>query len=173
MKEKFCLAGRFSYEIRSKHGLIIEYGEVKNGIVIQGLTEALNILFGATSKNAALYVGLIADATTVTLSPSNTMASHSGWTEATGYTSATRPALTFGTAANAAIATSGYVTLTANATADVAGFFITTENTKGGANGTLWCTALFGETASSWKRSLYSGMTLKVGYTLTAAGSEV
>jgi hypothetical protein len=90
----------------------------------------------------------------------DTLASHSGWTESTPY-SGNRPTITFGTTSSTWSNTATAVSFTINATATVAGAFITTVNT--GTSGVLYCASDF-----SGSRSVVSGDTLNVTATVAA-----
>jgi hypothetical protein len=90
------------------------------------------------------------------------MASHAGWTEAVPYSNANRPQWTCGAAATRAITNASTVDFTINASATLKGLFITTDNTKSGATGTMWSEAAFSSTVT-----VANGDTLKVTYTLS------
>lgn len=102
-----------------------------------GIELLLNVALGATAKAAAFYVGLIDADTFVGTSSSDTMSSHTGWTEYTDYSEVTRPQITFGAASAGTITNPVSADFTPNADADVCGFFITTNSTKSGTTGTL------------------------------------
>ena len=108
---------------------------------------------------------------TCALPISDTMSSHGGWTEVTAYSQSTRPACTFGTptTANPSVATNSasQASFSINATTTVGGAFLTSNNTKGGTTGTLFSAADF---SSPGDRSVVSGDTLSVTYTLSLAG---
>jgi hypothetical protein len=140
---------------------------LKNAATTEGLTHLLSSTFAAGSQVAAWYMGLISSSGYTGVDDSDTMASHAGWAEATGYSSATRPQWT-PLAVAAGIATnSSEVVLTATASLSVRGFFVTSVSTKGGTTGTLWSTALF-----STARSLVAGNGLRLRYTVIATGGN-
>ena len=131
-----------------------------------GKTDLLNKYFAGSAYTAAWYLGLVNGATTPTYNAADTMSSHSGWTEITGYSNATRPAASFGaaSASGGGAGTAGTGTISTsttafniNATNTVAGAFLTTSNTIGGTTGTLFSAGSF---ASS--RSVLSGDVLNV-----------
>ena len=99
------------------------------------------------------------------------MSSHAGWTEVVAYSQATRPACTFGTptTANPSVATNSAspATFSINGTTTVGGAFLTSNNTKSGTTGTLYSAADF---SAPGDRSVVSGDTLTVTYTLSLAG---
>jgi hypothetical protein len=96
------------------------------------------------------------------------MASHAGWTEQTGYSQATRPACTFGTATTAdpSVITNSLAAaaFSINATATIGGAFLTSNNTKSGTTGILFSAAAF---AAPGDRNVVSGDTLSVSYTFS------
>jgi hypothetical protein len=95
------------------------------------------------------------------------MSSHAGWTENTDYSQSVRQTLTLGTASAGSIDnTASKATYSINATATIAGAFITSDSTKSGTTGTLYGVVDF---ASS--RAVISGDTLEVTVTLTAASA--
>ena len=95
------------------------------------------------------------------------MASHSSWSELAGYTQSTRPALSLGTVASQSVDNSASKgTFSVNATATVAGAFLSTDNTKSGTSGTLYGVVDFGSS-----RAVISGDTLEVTVTLTSASA--
>lgn len=114
-------------------------------ITSEGLNLALNVLFGAVAKPSTWYVGFISGTSFTGISGSDTMASHTGWTEYTDYAEASRPTLTFGAASGAEITNPTSVEITPNADADVVGFFLTTNATKGGTTGYLFGAREFDE----------------------------
>lgn len=158
--------GRFRNAIHDRDGRLVDLWECPNGVTLQGITDLLNINFGADSKNAAYYMGLIADAATITLSSADTIASHAGWTESTSYNEANRQTLTFGTASNGVIITS-LASFTASSSITLGGIFVATNSTKGGSTGKLWATGLFGSTRSAWQRVLTGGQVFSSYYQIS------
>jgi hypothetical protein len=118
-------------------------------------------MFGATAKIATWYMGLI-NTSGANGNPANTdtMGSHS-WVEGVGYAEATRPPWVTGAAANQQIASSAAVQFSMNAADTIKGFFIATNNTKGGVAGTLWSGVTFSQV------TVANGDTLRLTYTLT------
>ena len=95
------------------------------------------------------------------------MASHSGWAELAIYSEANRPTLTLGSVASKSVDNSASkATFTINATDDVYGAFLSTNNTKSGTTGVL-----YGAVDFSSAQSVVSGDVLLVTVTLTSAAS--
>jgi hypothetical protein len=145
--------------------------EAPNLVVNEGLQDMNAKYFTGTTYTAAWYLGLYGSGSTNSPAAGNTMASHGSWTEVTDYSQATRPACTFGTptTANPSVATNSAspATFSINATTVVGGAFLTTSNTKGGSTGILYSAADF---SAPGDRSVVSGDTLSVTYTLSLAG---
>ena len=140
-------------------------GEYKfqNDITNEGKNLILEIMFhdGTQISSASWCSGLISNTGFTGLASGDTMASHGGWTEATGYTQSTRVAWGPGTAASQQITNSTPMTFDMNATATIKGIFISSNNTKGGTSGKLWATGLF--TADV---PVVNGDQLKITYTV-------
>lgn len=125
--------------------------ETSNLVVNQGKNDILDKYFKGSSYTAAWFLGLKG---TGTIAAGDTLASHAGWTEITGYTG-NRKSITWGTAASQALSASSTVTFAINATVTIAGGFICTVAT--GTSGILYSVENF-----STSRSLVSGDTLNV-----------
>ena len=134
-----------------------------NGIVDTGIHHVLDRFSDVDGPTVTLapWHAFLIDASGFTgLSDSDTMASHSGWTELTSYSEAVRQALTFGSAATRSI--SDTVSFSINATVTIQGLGVSSDNTKGGSSGTLFSTAEF-----TSPPSLVSGNTLTANYSLS------
>lgn len=144
-----------------------------NGIVNVGKNKILDEMFyGATQIPAAnWYIGLIDLTGYSALAAGDTMSSHSGWTEFTGYTESPDRRVAWGPGAASSQATTNATPATFDITSGgtVKGVFVcgdpTASNvyTKGGTTGTLWATALF-----SADVAVSNGDQLKVTYTVSA-----
>jgi len=135
-----------------------------NLVVTVGLNDLLNRRFKASSYTSSDYVGLKGSGT---VAAGDTMSSHSGWSEVTGYSESNRPALTLGSVSSGSVDNSASkASFSINASVTVAGAFVVDDNTKGGTSGILYGAADF-----SSSRSLSSGDTLNVQVTLTVTAS--
>lgn len=129
--------------------------EFHNLVTTVGKNDIIDKYFKGSAYTAAWYLGLKGAGSAAA---GDTLASHAGWAEVTPY-AGNRPAITFGvTAAGSNTATS--VSYTINATATVAGAFISSVNT--GTAGTLYSA---GDFAAS--RGVASGDTLNVTATVS------
>jgi hypothetical protein len=163
--------GVYKIQCHDKDGNLKWEDEAPNLVVNEGLQDMNAKYFTGTTYTAAWYLGLYGSGATNSPAAGNTMASHSSWTEVTAYSQSTRPACTFGTptTANPSVATNSAspASFSINATTTVGGAFLTSNNTKGGSTGTLYSAADF---SSPGDRSVVSGDTLSVTYTLSLAG---
>lgn len=141
--------------------------KLKNGVTNAGLNSLLDIYLGATAKVSTWYCGIIDSSGYSALAAADTSASHAGWTESSDYTEAVRQTWTPAAASSQSVANGTAMTFTMNATKTIKGAFLISVNTKGGATGTLWCTALFAE----GDRSVVSTDLLKVTYTVSAVSA--
>ena len=163
--------GVYKIQCHDKDGNLKWEDEAPNLVVNEGLQDMNAKYFTGTTYTAAWYLGLYGSGATNSPAAGDTMASHAGWTEVTAYSQATRPACTFGTptTANPSVATNSAspATFSINGTTTIGGAFVTSNNTKGGTTGTLYSAADF---SAPGDRSVVSGDTLSVTYTLSLAG---
>jgi len=163
--------GVYKIQCHDKDGNLKWEDEALNLVVNGGLQDMNAKYFTGSAYTAAWYIGLYGAGASNTPAAGDTMSSHAGWTEVTAYSQATRPACTFGTpsTANPSVATNSAspASFSINATTTVGGAFLTSNNTKSGTTGTLYSAADF---SSPGDRSVVSGDTLSVTYTLSLAG---
>lgn len=126
-----------------------------NLVTTAGKNDIIDKYFKGSAYTAAWYLGLKG---TGSAAVGDTLASHAGWSEVTPY-SGNRPAITFGTTSGGSN-TATSVSYTINATATVAGAFVSSVNT--GTAGTLYSA---GDFAAS--RSVANGDTLNVTLTVS------
>ena len=172
-KETASAKGHYTVVCRDKDGNFKWSEDFDNTVVTSGVQDMNTKYFTGSSYTAAWYLGLITGpGSGVTIVTGDTMSSHSGWTENTGYSQSTRPTCTFGTAstANPSVIsnTASTATYSINATSTIAGAFLTSNNTKGGTTGSLFSAAKF---QSPGDRNVVNGDTLTVTYTFTLTGN--
>ena len=169
--EELQALGYFVVECFDSEGKLKWQAETPNLVVNQGLQYMCGTALTSVTQITTWYLGLWGAGASNNPAASDTMASHAGWTEAVPYSNATRPACTFATAttANPSVATNSAspAAFTINATATVGGAFLVSNNTKSGTTGTLFSGADF---SAPGDRSVASGDTLNVTYTLSLAG---
>jgi hypothetical protein len=140
-----------------------------NLVVNQGLQDMNTKYFSGSSYTATWFLGLITGpGSGTTIVAGDTALSHTGWTETSAYSQATRPACTFGTATTAdpSVITNSAspATFSINGTVTVAGAFLISNNTKGGTTGILFSASDF---SAPGDRAVVSGDTLTVTYTFS------
>jgi len=163
--------GVYHMQCFDKDGKLKWEAECPNLVVNVGLQDMNNKYFLGSSYTAAWYIGLYGAGASNTPAAGDTSASHAGWTEVVPYSQTTRPACTFATptTANPSVATNSAspAVYTINATSTVGGAFLISNSTKSGSTGTLYSASDF---TSPGDRSVVSGDTLNVTYTLSLAG---
>jgi hypothetical protein len=169
--ESASAKGVYKVQCHDAQGNLKWEADAPNLVVNEGLQDMNAKYFTGSAYTATWYLGLYGAGASNTPAAGNTMASHAGWTEVTDYSQATRPACTFGTptTANPSVATNSAspATFSINGTTTVGGAFLTSNNTKGGTTGILFSAADF---SAPGDRSVVSGDTLSVTYTLSLAG---
>ncbi len=162
----FLPKGKWVIEHLDKDGNVKAVYDMPNDIVNQGKNDIFEVMFhdGTQIASTSWFLGLISNSGFSALAAGDTMSSHSGWTEATGYTQSTRVAWGPGTAASQSITNASPAVFDMNATATIKGVFVTTNSTKGGTTGRLWSTALF----TSGDVPVSNGDQLRATYTLSA-----
>ena len=139
---------------------------IKNLVVNAGLDDALDKYLKGSAYTAAHYCGLTDG--TPTVAAADTMSSHSGWTEVTGYSEGARQTVTWGTVSSQSVDNSASkASFSINASVTVGGAFLATDSTKGGTTGTLYGGGAF----TGGDKSLTSGDTLNVTVTASASAS--
>jgi hypothetical protein len=160
--EESRIVGRYHIECFDADGNVKWTEDFNNLVVNVGKNAMLdNYLAGSAWTTGTVYMGLKA---TGTASASDTMASHSGWTELS--ITSTRGTLSFSAASAGSKASSAAVSfaITAAGPTTVAGVFVVVGGTSAISNttGTLFSA---GDFATS--RSVVSGDTLNVSYTVS------
>jgi hypothetical protein len=156
--ETVSATGSYTVECFDADGNLKWSEQIKNLVVTVGKNDLLDKYFTGTSYTAAWYLGLINSGGTY--AAGDTMALHGGWTENTGYSNATRPAPSWGSASAGSKATTA-TGFSINASGTIGGAFLTTSNTKGGTTGILYSAGNF----TGGNRTVASGDTLNVTYT--------
>ena len=160
MDEGIGITGSYEVNCFDKDGNLKWSQPIKNLVVTVGKNDLLDKYFAGSAYTAAWYIALVDGASTPTYAAGDTMSSHAGWSEAVPYSNATRPSVAWN-AASAGSKVSTATSFTINATATVAGAFLTTDSTKSGTSGILYSAGSF----TGGNRSIASGDTLNVTYT--------
>jgi len=149
---------------QKRGGKTILKREFKNAVTNIGKNNVLDVHFGAATQITAWYLAFIDASGFTALVNADTMASHAGWTEFTGYTEGTRPLWTPGAAVSQIVTNPASSDFSINAAGTLKGGFLTSVNVKAGATGTLWGTSLF-----TGDIPVTGGDTIKITYSVQAA----
>lgn len=152
------------YEVECWHnGRLVWSDAFHNIVVTVGKNALLDVMFKDGGAAGAWYVGLVNNASFTAYSANDTMASHGGWLEATGYSDGTRIAYVPAAAASGAMSNdTSRALFNINATATIRGAFMVNQSTKGGSTGIL-----YGEGDFAAARAVVSGDILSIKITLT------
>ena len=163
MNQKTNLKGRFVVEHRDVEGNLKATYEFPNGIVDEGLNSILDVQFHGASQIGTWYIGLVDNSGWSAFADADTLSSHAGWTESTDYTESNRVTWDEDAAASRSISNSTTADFSVNATGNLKGIFVSSNNVKSTGNtGTLWSTAAFSSVVAT-----ANGDTLKVTYTVS------
>ena len=167
LAECIALGMQYQVECLDAQGRRKWIEDFHNTVMTVGKNFVLDTVFRGSAYTASFFFGLISSVSYSAIAAGDTMASHSGWTEAgptnaPNYSQGTRPAATFGSAASAGSITNSAVSafsITGNGT--VKGAFLTTNSTKDGTTGTLINAGLF----TQGDRGVVNGDTINVSGT--------
>lgn len=147
-----------------RDGKLLSRQKINNGVTDAGIDEALEILFYTTAKISTWYLGIIDNSGFTGLSASDTMSSHSGWTEFQTYNESNRVTWVTGAASSQSVTNASPATFNITGSGTLNGIFCASDNTKGGTSGVLWATASFTSAIP-----VINGDILKITYTVTGA----
>lgn len=151
------------WELLSADGTVKARGLCFNGVTTAGKNYLLDTGFHAVAQVATWYIGLIDNASFSALAAADTMGSHAGWIEATGYSESTRVEWTEGAASSGAVTNSTPLTFTMSGSATINGIFVTSNSAKSSTTGTLWATGSFASPVP-----VVNGDIFKITYTVQA-----
>ena len=137
--------GQWNVRHTDKYGKFKGLYVPKNGITNQGKNYVMNAAFasGAIIALANWFLGLIDNgAGSNVLLPADTMASHGGWAEFTGY-SGNRPTWGQVTSTAQSLSNATPASYTISAVGTLFGLFVVSVNTAGSGSDILWSTAAF------------------------------
>lgn len=164
-RDHLDLRGFYPQVEHYRDGKLFDVYSFHNDITNEGKNEILDVFFSDATQIAASswYIGLISNSGYSALAAGDTMASHGGWTEFTGYTQSTRVAWGPGNPASQSITNASPATFDINATGTLKGIFVTSNSTKSGTTGKLWATGLFAADVP-----VSSGDQMKITYTVSS-----
>ena len=173
-RDAICVRGRFRTECRGEDGALKWVEEYDNLVVNTGKNQMLDTALAATVAIVGPFMGLISSVSYgAGVVAGDTMASHSGWTEA-GVANAptysgTRKTCVWSAASGGIKSLSAALMFAITGTGIVKGTFIVfgpgAVNTIDNASGVLFS----GGTFVSGDRSVISGDTINASYTITLA----
>ena len=162
-------AVRYGLHLYGSDGRLKWAEDFENMVVIAGLDKLLDATFKTGLGAPAWFVGLVDGVGSPVYNPSDTMASHTGWTENEDISEGTRPAFVPGAIAGGSIdnvASRAIFTLTENGA--IAGCFMTDNEVIGGTDGTLYGVGGF----NGGLRPVEDGDILHVAATLSVAAAD-
>ena len=163
MDQKTKIEGKFVVEHRDIDDNLKAVYEFPNGIVDEGLDHLLDVGFHGSSQTGTWYIGLVDNSGFSSFADVDTLGSHGGWSEFTDYTESNRVEWEEDAASSRSITNSTTADFSINASGNVKGIFVSSNNVKSTGNtGTLWSTAAFSSVVST-----ANGDTLKVTYTVS------
>lgn len=143
-------------------GEVVEEFEIANAATTVGENSLLNVGFRGTTQITAWYVGLINGSGFGSVSSADTMASHSGWTEYTGYSESVRQTWSPGAAASGSIVNTTAMTFTnGGSPATIQGMFLASSATKSETASVLYSTAV---ESGGTPRSLAASAPFQINY---------
>lgn len=136
----FAVKPKTLYDIECwRKGELLWIEEFHNLVTVVGQNKLLDACFKSGESANAWFVGIVDNASFTAYSASDTMASHSGWLEAAGYSQATRPAYVAGVPALGVMDNSASrAVFTINTLATIRGAFLVDVSTKSGTLGVLY-----------------------------------
>jgi len=156
LKQNLTFQNVYRVVCRGADGLVKWIEKTPNLVTTEGKDHILDTEFHAGTAVTTWYIGLKATGTAVA---ADTMASHTSWSEVSGY-SGTRKEWTEGAASSGSMTNSSSVDYAINATATVAGVFLASATS--GTTGTLFGVADFSTT-----RNVISGDTIQITLTVS------
>jgi hypothetical protein len=147
------------------HYIITEEWEGHNDVVDVGAHKLLLDMFDSGTQSANWYLGLVNNSAFSAFSNDDTMSSHAGWTEYTGYTEGIRQEWEPDAPASRAIVNGTTVDFSINATATLRGAFLVDDDGDPTPTvGTLWATMEF-----TAPKAVDNGTVLRLTYTIEVA----
>lgn len=154
--------GWFTMVSRDAEGNILGVREFHNGPTYEGLNYLLETGFRAGARASTWYIGLISNTGFSAIDPTDTHASHAGWTEFASLSGANRVAWTPGAAVGGLVESSSPTVLTVTASGTIRGAFLDSRQAVGtGGTATLYCSG-----AADSGLAVVAGGTVTINYSL-------
>lgn len=154
-------SGRYVVECRDADGNLKWTDAVENLVTTQGKNDALDKYLSGSAYTAAWYLGLISSVS-YGAGPvvGDTAATHAGWTEADGYSQASRPTASFAAASGGVKTLASAAVYTINVDGTIKGCFLISNAAKSGTSGILYSAGTF----TGGDKPVTNGDTLNVTY---------
>ena len=162
-----CKAPRISYNFTAfREGKLLWQEIFHNTVTLVGKNDLLDKYFAGSAYTASWFVGLI-DNAGFTTGPqeSDTMVSHTGWTDNTNWSQSARPSVSWSAASAKSKSSSAPCSFSITSNISIVGGYLVSDNTKGGTAGILYSAGLFVQGT----RSLLNGDVLQVNLTVSVA----
>lgn len=167
--EILAAAGVYTVECRDAQGDLKWTDTIKNVVTTVGKNDLLDKYLAGSAYTAAFYLGLISSVSYLGAPQgTDTMSSHTNWTEAgatnaPAYSQGARPTAAWSAAAAGAKALSASLAYSITSSGTIKGAFLTTVATKDGTTGILFSAGLF----SGGDKVVANTDTLNVSYSLS------
>lgn len=166
--EQAHAGGRYEVECIGPDGTLKWRDTIDNVVTNIGGAKLLDEGLAGSAYTAAWYIGLISSVSWSAVNVTDTMSSHSGWTEAAGtnapdYDEASRPTTAWSAASGKSKALSSALSFSINESGTVKGCFMVDNSTKDGTSGVLYSAGTF----TGGDKVVGNGDTLNVSYTAT------
>jgi hypothetical protein len=166
-----AIGGEFHVQCFGPDGVLKWEDTAKNMVVLAALDDVLNVYLRNQAPVTQWYLGLVDNAGFTAFANTDSMTSHTGWSEvASGnYSDATRIAWSPGASSGQTV-TNGTTCdfhMTPTSALTVRGLFLVSDSTKGGTAGKLFATAAF----SGGNQTCNNGDTLKTTYSVSSSST--
>lgn len=164
-EDKLDMYGRFPVVEHWRDGKLLETYKFPNAITNVGKDYLFNAGFntGTVITQSSWCIGLVDNTSFTAFATSDTMASHGGWIEFTGYSQSTRVAWGQTTSTAQTVTNGTPATFDITASGNLQGIFVTSGSAKSGTTGTLWTEGSFPSVVP-----VVNGDQIKVTYALSA-----
>jgi hypothetical protein len=162
------LSTKYHIEIFDSNFRLKYSDDFLNLVTTEGLNHVVDATFKTGVASPTWFIGLVDGGSTPTYAAGNTAASHTGWTEFTGYSDTYRQAFVAGTISGGAVDNvQSRAVFHINASGTVAGCFLISDHAISGTSGVLHGVGTFVAGA----RDVQDGDILRISTTVSADAS--
>jgi hypothetical protein len=162
------LTGVYVAECYDSKGNLKWSDTINNTVTTAGKNSLLDVYLRNQTQIATWYFGLISSISYSAIAVGDTIASHSGWTEAgsnvPNYSESVRQTAAWSAASSGSISTSAAAAFSITSSGTLKGAFLISNSTKNGTTGVLYSAGLF----TVGDKVVSSGDTVNVTYTASA-----